>query len=113
MKYRRFHFQWKIVRLGAISAAAVVLAAGMLAAVLDGTSAARTVTAPHKSPALARAEATGFAGLHGGHGSGHATARSRVIRTAKTPALTKAQLRTRRLAAEMPVLTPHRVQGAQ
>jgi hypothetical protein len=113
MKNRRSRFQWKIVRLASIAAVAVVLAAGMLAAVLDGTSAARTVTAPHKSPAVARAAASGFAGLHGGHGSGAATARSRAVRTAKPPALTKAQLRTRRLAAEMPVLTPRRVQGTR
>src|SRR5258708_37668920 len=70
MKYRRFHFQWKIVRLAALAAAAVLLAPGMLAAVLDRTSAARTVTAPHKAAALPRAEATGFAGLNGGNGSG-------------------------------------------
>src|SRR5438552_4026023 len=93
MKYRGFHFQWRVVRLAAAAAAAVMLAAGMLAVVLDGTSAARAVTAPQKSAALARAEATGFAGLHGGHGSGVAAARSRVVRTAKPTAPTAAQLR--------------------
>ena len=60
MKYRRLHFQWKIVRLAAIAAAAVVLAAGMLAVVLDGTSAARTVTAPTR---LARLGACGGDGI--------------------------------------------------
>jgi hypothetical protein len=92
-------------------ATALVLSGGMLAAVLDGTSAAGTVTVPHKSPSLARAQATGFAGLHGGHASGMATARGKVIRTARPAALTAAQLGIQRRAAQMPVLTPQRVQG--
>jgi hypothetical protein len=112
-KYHKFHFQRGIWRLIALVAGSVVLASGMLAAVLDGASAASTATVPHKSAALARTEATGFAGLHGGHASGMATARSRVIRTARPPALTAAQLGIQRRAAQMPVLTPQHAQGTQ
>jgi IPT/TIG domain len=90
-----------------------VLAVGMLtAAVLAGAVPAGAVPTPHKSAAVARAEATGFSGLHGGHGSGKSIGRGRVIRTAKPPVLSPSELRTQRRAAEMPVLTPHQVQGA-
>lgn len=90
-----------------------VLAIGVLTAgVLAGAMPAGAASAPHKSAALARAEATGFAGLHGGHESGKAVGRGRVIRTAKPPVLTAAELRTQRRAEEMPVLTPHQIQGA-
>ena len=101
------------VRPPVAAGAAGVLAAGMLTAgVLAGAVQAGAAPAPHKSAAVARAEATGFAGLHGGHGSGKAVGRGRVIRTARPPVLTAAELRTQRRAAEMPVLTPHRVQGS-
>src|SRR5712691_12351873 len=68
--------------------AAGLLTAGMLtAAPMAGATSAGAAPAPHKSAALARAEATGFAGLHGGHGSGKAVGRGRVIRTAHPSAL--------------------------
>lgn len=92
--------------------AAAVLAGGMLTtAVLVGAAPAGAAQAPHKSAALARAEATGFAGLHGGHGSGRAAGRSRVTRTARPPRLTASELRTQRRAAHMPILTPNHIQG--
>ena len=96
----------------AAAGAAGVLAVWMLAAGAAGAAAAGTAPVPHKSAAVARADATGFAGLHGGHGSGRAIGRSRVTRTARPRALTAAELRTQQRAAEMPVLTPHRAQGA-
>jgi hypothetical protein len=93
--------------------AAGLLAAGVLAptASADAASASHQPLA-HKSAALARAEATGFAGLKGGHGSGKAVGRSKVTRTARPPALTGAALRTQRQAAKMPLLGAGRVQGS-
>jgi hypothetical protein len=95
----------------AAGAAGVLAVAMVTAGVLAGAAPAGASPTPPKSAALARAEATGFAGLHGGHASGKATGRSTVIRTARLPVLNAAQLRTQRLAAQMPVLTPHRAQG--
>ena len=101
-----------VVRPLVAAGVAGLLTAVMLAAApLAGAASAGAALAPHKSAALARAEATGFAGLHGGHGSGKAVGSSRVIRTAHAPVLTSAQVRTQRGAAQMPVLTPDRVQG--
>jgi len=97
--------------LMAAGAAGVLAVAMVTAGVLAGAAPAGAAPAPPKSAALARAEATGFAGLHGGHASGKATGRSTVIRTARLPVLNAAQLRTQRLAARMPVLTPQRAQG--
>jgi len=91
----------------ALAGAAGALVAGML----PGAVPAGAAPGPVKSAAVARAEATGFAGLHGGHASGKAVGRSRVTRTAKPPVLTTAQRRAQRQAARMPVLAPRRVQG--
>jgi hypothetical protein len=122
MKYRKLQIGiYGGARLGAFAAAArrplaavaatAVLAAGMLTAVLAGTAAAGPAPVPHKSAALARAEATGFGGLHGGHASGKAAGHSRVARTVRPPQLTHAQLGIQRRAARMPVLTPKAAQG--
>jgi hypothetical protein len=86
-----------------------MVVAGMLAGAVPAGAA--SVSAPVKSAAVARAEATGHAGLRGGHGSGKAVGRSRVTRTAKPPVLTPAQLRTQRRARLMPILGPGRAQG--
>ena len=97
--------------LAAAGAAGALAAAMLTASVLAGSEPAGAVPAPHKSMAVARAEATGFAGMHGGHGSGKALGRSRVSRTAKPPALTRAEARLQQRAAEMPVLYPAKAQG--
>jgi IPT/TIG domain-containing protein len=97
--------------LVAAGAAGMLAAAMLTAAALAGAAPAGAAPAPHKSAALARAEATGFAGLHGGHGSGKEVGRSRVTRTARPPVLTPAQLRIQRQAALMPVLGPAKAQG--
>jgi hypothetical protein len=110
-KYRKVNFQRGIHWLLAVAAAVVALAAGMVATVPGGSAAASTASVPHKSAALARSQATGFAGLHGGKASGTAVGRSKVLRTARPLALTAAQLRVQRLAAQMPVLTPQHPQG--
>jgi hypothetical protein len=64
--------------------AAGILAAAMLGTgMLAGAAPAGATPAPHKSAALARAKASGFAGMHGGHASGKAVGRGRAIRTAR------------------------------
>src|SRR5579859_4589058 len=55
-----------------------------------GAAPGATVPTGAKTVANARANATGFGG-HGGHGSGKAIGRSKVVRTAAPPVLTAAQ----------------------
>jgi hypothetical protein len=95
----------------AAGAAGILAAALLTTGVLAGATPAGAAPAPHKSAALARAKATGFAGLKGGHGSGKAVGRSRVTRTPKPPALTPAEKRTQRQAAQRPILGPAKAQG--
>jgi hypothetical protein len=87
------------------------LAGMLMAGMLSGTVAAGAASAPAKSAAVARAEATGYTGLHGGHRSGKAAGRFTVARTARPPGLTPAERRTQRQARQLPVLVPKRVQG--
>jgi hypothetical protein len=97
--------------LAAAGAAALVAVSVLAGAVPASAASHETASAPHKSAALARAEATGHLGGGGGHASGKAIGRGRAIRTAAPPVLTPAERRIAREAARRPVLVPGHVRG--
>src|SRR5215469_15998132 len=118
---RRSTVRTAILRPLALAGATAALIVGMMSATAPAGAApaqagaalaqAGPAPAPAKSAALARAKATGFAGLKGGHASGKAVGRSRVTRTARPPVLTPAQRRTLRHASALQALLPKHVQG--